>query len=71
MDRNLKRSGVTHKAHRQMLFQEATPDTVNYMLLGFAVLLGLPLLYVISFITRQRNLEKDIQLIESLKDEEK
>ncbi len=52
-----------------MLLQQATPDTLNYMLLGFAVMLGLPLLYVLSFVMRQRNLERDIQLIETLKDE--
>jgi hypothetical protein len=53
-----------------MFLQEITPDTLNYMLLGFAVLLGLPLLYVISLLVRQRNLEKDIALIETLKDEQ-
>jgi hypothetical protein len=52
-----------------MLFQSLTPDTTNYMLLGFAVLLGLPLLYVLSFVVRQRNLEKDLELLETLKDE--
>ena len=53
-----------------MLFQEITPDTNGYMLLGYAVLLGLPLLYVLSFYIRRRNLEKDIQLIQSLREEE-
>ncbi|MBI3360662.1 MAG: hypothetical protein HY023_06080 [Chloroflexi bacterium] len=52
-----------------MLFQQTTPNTINYMLLGFAVLLGLPLLYVLSFVLRQRNLEKDVELIEELKGE--
>jgi len=53
-----------------MLFQEVAPDTTGYMLLGYAVLLGLPLLYVLSFFMRRRNLEKDIQLIESLREDE-
>ena len=52
-----------------MLLQQPTPDTLNYMLLGYAILLGLPILYVISFVLRQRNLEKDVELIEALKDE--
>lgn len=52
-----------------MLFQQTTPNTINYMLLGFAVLLGLPLLYVLSFVLRQRNLERDVELIETLKEE--
>lgn len=51
-----------------MLFQEITPDTTSYMLLGFAVLFGLPLLYIVSLIVRRRNLEKDVELIESLDD---
>jgi hypothetical protein len=54
-----------------MLLQQPTPDTLAYLLLGYAVLLGLPLLYVLSFIVRHRNLEKDISLIETLKDEKK
>jgi hypothetical protein len=52
-----------------MLFQEATPDTLNYMLLGFAVLLGVPLLYILTFFIRRRNLERDLRLIESLKED--
>jgi hypothetical protein len=49
-----------------MFFQEVTPDTTGYMLLGYAVLLGLPLAYVAWFFIRRRNLERDRRLIESL-----
>jgi hypothetical protein len=52
-----------------MLFQEATPETTNYMLLGFAVLIGGPLLYILAFFLRRRNLDKDLRLIESLKED--
>jgi hypothetical protein len=48
-----------------------TPNTVAYMIAGYAVLLGFPILYVVSWFIRRRNLEKDIALIESLRDDEK
>jgi hypothetical protein len=50
---------------------EETPNTLNYMLLGYAVLFGLPFLYVLSWIVRRRNLAKDLELLQSLKDEAK
>ncbi|MBP7692720.1 MAG: hypothetical protein KA764_12420 [Anaerolineales bacterium] len=48
-----------------------TPNTLNYMLLGYAVLFGLPLLYVISWWFRRRNLRRDLELLKSLADEKK
>jgi hypothetical protein len=48
-----------------------TPDTLNYMLLGYAVLFGLPFLYLLTWVVKRRNLEKDLELIQSLKDESK
>ena len=53
-----------------MLFQDITPDTTNYMLLGYAVMIGLPLLYIVSLFIRRRNLERDKRLIESLQEDE-
>jgi hypothetical protein len=52
------------------LLQE-TANTLNYMLLGYAVLLGLPALYIISFALRRRNLQRDLEMIESLAQDEK
>ncbi len=48
-----------------------TPDTFNYMLLGYAVLFGLPFLYVLSWWFKRRNLEKDLELLNTLKDDQK
>lgn len=48
-----------------------TPDTFNYMLLGYAVLFGLPFLYVLSWWFKRRNLEKDLELLKTLKDDQK
>ena len=53
-----------------MLLDE-TPNTIGYMIAGYAVLFGLPFLYVISWLVRQRNLEKDIELIQTLTEEKK
>jgi hypothetical protein len=51
------------------LLLQTTPDTVNYMLFGFAVLIGLPLLYIASWFVRRRNLERDLELIRTLEAE--
>jgi hypothetical protein len=53
-----------------MLFQEAVPDTVNFLIAGYIFLLGLPILYVISWYVRRRSLERDIEMLESLKADE-
>jgi hypothetical protein len=47
-------------------FLDPTPDTVSYLILGYIFLIGLPVLYVISWFVRQRSLERDIETIESL-----
>ncbi len=47
-----------------------TPNTVNYLIAGYALLIALPILYVITWVVRRRNLEKDLELIESLQAEE-
>ena len=53
------------------MFLEKTPNTVGYMIAGYAVFFGLPFLYILSWIVRQRNLEKDIETIETLSEEKK
>ncbi|MBF8281935.1 MAG: hypothetical protein HW378_850 [Anaerolineales bacterium] len=53
-----------------MLLDE-TPNTVGYMIAGYAVFFGLPFLYLVSWLVRQRDLEKDIELIETLSEEKK
>ncbi len=50
---------------------DQTPNTVGYMIGGYAVFFGLPFLYIVSWLMRQRNLEKDIELIETLSEEKK
>ncbi len=50
---------------------DQTPNTVNYLILGYAVLLGVPLLYLLSWWARRRNLEKDMETLQSLAQDQK
>lgn len=54
-----------------MLLQEAPPETLAYMLIGYAIFLGLPLFFILSLWWRQRNLEKDVEVLEELRKEKR
>ena len=43
-----------------------TPNTLPYLIAGYLFLFGLPLLYIVSWLIRQRNLEKDIEVIQTI-----
>jgi hypothetical protein len=49
-----------------MLFDNTTPDTVNYLIAGYTVLLGFPILYVVSWFVRRRGLKRDLSTLELL-----
>lgn len=49
-----------------VLLQEGPAQTTDYMLLGYAVIFGVMLLYVLSLYLRQRNLERDLELMQDL-----
>jgi len=49
-----------------MLLQEATPNTVGYLVAGYAVIFGLMGLFLFSLISRWRNLKKDLALLGEL-----
>lgn len=51
-------------------FIDATPDTVGYLIAGYIFLIGLPVLYILSWFVRQRSFQRDIETIESLAAEE-
>ncbi len=51
-----------------MILQEGPAQTTNYMIMGYAVIFGLMLIYVASLYLRQRNLKQDLELMEELKD---
>jgi hypothetical protein len=43
-----------------------TPNTVVYMLAGYAVLLGFPLLYAASWFWRRRRLKRELDMLQAL-----
>ena len=48
---------------------EATPDTVAYLYLGLAVVSIIAIGYISSLVIRFRSLQKDLQVMEQLRDE--
>lgn len=47
-----------------------TADTTDYMILGLAFIIGVILLFILYLAVRQRNLKRDLELIESLEAED-
>ena len=52
-----------------MFFQDATPDTSSYMILGYTIFFIVMAIYLISFYVRSRNLKQDMSMLESMKPE--
>lgn len=52
-----------------MFFQEAPPDTSGYMIAGYAVFFVISAIYLLSLILRQRNLERDLEVLDAIKAE--
>lgn len=46
-----------------------TPDTVSYLLLGLAVVSVIALGFIGSMVLRYRSLQKDLQVLEQLRDD--
>jgi hypothetical protein len=49
-----------------MMFLEGPADTTNYMIAGYAVILGTMGLYIISLIVRFRSLRQDERLLDEM-----
>jgi hypothetical protein len=49
---------------------ESTPDTLPYLILGLVVAFGILAAFIGSMIARYRNLQKDVELLEQLGDEQ-
>jgi hypothetical protein len=47
--------------------QESTPDTTGFMIAGYAVAFVIMGLYLASLVIRQRNLDRDLETLESLR----
>jgi len=46
--------------------QQATPETTQYMIAGYAVIFGVLALYLVSLIVRSRNLKRDMEVLQEL-----
>lgn len=53
-----------------MMFLEGPIDTTNYMIAGYAVILGTVGLYIVSLILRFRALSQDEALLDEIKSDE-
>ncbi len=51
-----------------MFFLQGPADTVNYMIMGFVVILGTMALYIASLMTRMQNLKKDQAVLDEIDD---
>ncbi len=54
-----------------MFLQEGPADTLNYMILGYIVILGTMTLFVLRLAMRFRGLRRDLELLDELERSEK
>jgi hypothetical protein len=47
-----------------------TPDTLNYMIMGYSVIFGVMIIYLISLAVRWRNLKQDEAMLSDLDKEQ-
>lgn len=52
------------------VLQNTTPDTISYLILGYVIIGGIGLGYVLSMWYRQRALKRDIEMIDRLQSTE-
>lgn len=53
-----------------LLLQKPTPDTISYLIIGYVIIGGIGLAYVISLLWRQRGLSKDIEVLKMLQQDD-
>ena len=49
---------------------DVTPDTVNFMILGYSVIFGVIAIYLVSLAVRFRNLRQDEKALDELEKKE-
>jgi hypothetical protein len=56
-----------------MLFlqQQGPANTLSYMILGYAVIFGVILIYLVSLAVRNRNLRQDLEVLKDLEEKDK
>lgn len=54
-----------------VLLQDTTPDTSGYMVAGYVIFAVIMAIYVVSFLARGRNLQRDLSTLQTMKAESK
>lgn len=62
--------GKCSKLDKNMLFQVDPLITIDYMILGYGAMWVIALVYVLHLSVQQRNIKRDIDLLNRLLDEE-
>ena len=52
------------------LIQDEPPDTIPYLILGYVIIATVGLGYIITLVVRQRNLRRDLDMLERLEKDE-
>lgn len=52
------------------IIQQAPAETTRYMVAGYIVIFSIMLLYVLSLVIRQRNLERDLETLKEMETKE-
>ncbi len=53
-----------------MFFSQGTPDTSSYMIAGYVIFFVITAIYVVSLVIRERNLNRDLATLETMKEEQ-
>jgi hypothetical protein len=53
-----------------LLLQEGPANTTSFMIAGYTIIFGVMLIYLISLLIRQRNLQKDLEVLEEIQAED-
>jgi hypothetical protein len=51
-----------------MFLQQGPADTVNYMIMGFSVIFGAMVLYIVSLVVRVQSLRKDQAVLDEIEE---
>jgi hypothetical protein len=52
------------------LFQNPTPNTVSYLIIGYVIIGAVGLGYIVSLLIRQGNLRRDLEMLKRLQEED-
>jgi hypothetical protein len=48
------------------ILQEAPAETTHYMIVGYAVIFSIMLIYILSIFIRRRNLKRNMEMLEEM-----